>query len=315
MALCLCRRQCSVICSRIARHEQGRSPCGHPQQIRWRHIQRHDPKSIRGEWQFSCSWIPLFHAEVVSRAWKKDCNSLQKCSIPEAGQLRGRGQRQRRGREATGNAAQSPEHWIQSLAAGHGYMYILRKFNRMFFFFLPGLIDQPFKSRRDSRSGYPPRLLQQGAEAGSDVKVYRWNQPFLGALFHLACSVHPGQQPVLLTSTQGDSGQQSWGWEHWKCGLWLCSLSLGWNTSIPCLHLQTISSQGNSSTCLWRKVSEKLPSDSLGTISIPCTVNLLSTGWQVNGEIDPGRADSLAERDFSFLLGPVKNTYHLLLFS
>lgn len=140
MALCLCRRQCSVICSRIARHEQGRSPCGHPQQIRWRRIQRHDPKSIRGEWQFSCSWIPLFHAEVVSRAWKKDCNSLQKCSIPEAGQLRGRGQRQRRGREATGNAAQSPEHWIQSLAAGHGYMYILRKFNCMFFSSFLGLL-------------------------------------------------------------------------------------------------------------------------------------------------------------------------------
>lgn len=105
-------------------------------------------------------------------------------------------------------------------------------------YFLPGLIDQPLKSRRrDSRSGYPPRLFQQGAEAGSDVTVYKLNQPFLSALLHLACSVHPGHQPVLLSSTQRASGQQTWGWEHWECGLWLCSLSWGWNTSIPCLHL------------------------------------------------------------------------------
>lgn len=104
------------------------------------------------------------------------------------------------------------------------------------FYFLPELIDQSFKSRRrDYRSGYPPRLFQEVAEAGSDMKVSKLNQPFLSALLHLAHSVHPGHQPVLLTSTQGVSGQQSWGWDHWECGFWLCSLSLGWNTSIPCL--------------------------------------------------------------------------------
>lgn len=90
VARCLCSRQCSVICSKTARHEQGRLPRGHPQQTGWRCIQRHDPKSIGGEWHFSCSWISLFQAGVVSRAWKKDCNSLQKCSIPEAGELGGR---------------------------------------------------------------------------------------------------------------------------------------------------------------------------------------------------------------------------------
>lgn len=172
---------------------------------------------------FSCSWIPLFHG-VVSRAWKKDCNSS---AASQRQGSSGAGQRQHRGREAAGNAAQPPEHWIQSLPAEHGYMYILRKFNRIFFYFLPELIDQPFKSRRrDSRSGYPPRLFQQGAEAGSDVKACKLNQPFLSAFLHPACSVHPGQEPVLLTSTQGASGQQSWGWEHWECGLWLCRLSL-----------------------------------------------------------------------------------------
>lgn len=44
------------------------------------------------------------------------------------------------GREAAGDAAQPPEHRIQSPAAEHGYMYILRKFNHMVFISFLGLL-------------------------------------------------------------------------------------------------------------------------------------------------------------------------------
>lgn len=234
MARCLCSRQCSVICSKTARHEQGRSPRGHPQQIS---IQRHDPKSFRGEWHFSCSWIPPFHASCVQRLEE----ILQ---FPaEVQHPRGRAA-QRQGAEAapweeTGWKCCSVSWALNPIPHCRAWLHVyLKEIQQHLFHFLSELIDQPFKSRRrDYRSGYPPRLFQQGAEAGSDMKVYKWNQPFLSALLHLACSVHPGHQPVLLTSTQGAPDQQSWGWEHWDCGLWLCSLSLGWNTFIPCLHL------------------------------------------------------------------------------
>lgn len=118
----------------------------------------------------------------------------------------------RRGREAVVNAPQSSEHWIQSLAAVYVYMYILRKFKCTVVSSFLGLLINHLRaqSRRHSRSGYPLRSLQQGAEVGREMKVYNWNQPFLSALLHLACSVRPGQQPALLTGSQGVPGKQTW---------------------------------------------------------------------------------------------------------
>lgn len=198
MARCLCSRQCSVICSKSARHELGRSPRGHPQQIRWRCIQRHDPKSIKEEWHFSCDWIPLFHAEVVSRAWKERLQFPAEVQHPRGRAAQGQGQREGSSWKCCSVSwalNPIPHCWA-------GLRVYFKEIQPHVFYFLPELIDQPFKSRRrDYRSGYPPRLFQQGAEAGSDVKVSKLNQLFLSALLHLACRVHPGHQPVLLTST------------------------------------------------------------------------------------------------------------------
>lgn len=55
--------------------------------------------------------------------------------------------------------------------------------------------------RRDSRSGCPLRSLQEGAEVGRKMKVYKkYNnkQSFLRAVLAPACTSCPGQQPALL---------------------------------------------------------------------------------------------------------------------
>lgn len=117
------------------------------------------------------------------------------------------------GREAVVNAPQSSEHWIQSLTAVHVYMYISRKFKRVVVSSFLGLLINHLRAqsrRRDSRSGYPLRSFQQGPEVGREMKVYKWNQPFLSALLDLARSVCPGQQPALLTGLQGAPGKESW---------------------------------------------------------------------------------------------------------
>lgn len=83
------------------------------------------------------------------------------------------------------------------------------------FCFLPGLTDEPFNSRRrDSSSGYPPGLFQQGSKAGRDVKVCKWNQPFLSAVSTLAislfCSPAP-REPLASRAGAGSTGNVVFG--------------------------------------------------------------------------------------------------------
>lgn len=95
VARCLCSRQCSVICSKTARHEQGRPPRGHPQQMR--------------------GMIPKASAEDGISPATESLYSMQKL-CPEPGRklaipCRGaaswrQGSAVGGGREAAGNAAQ-----------------------------------------------------------------------------------------------------------------------------------------------------------------------------------------------------------------
>lgn len=52
---------------------------------------------------------------------------------------------------------------------------------------------------------------------------------------------------------------------------------------------------------------------SVRTVSVSYTINLSSRGWHMNGEIDPGRTDSTAERGF-FLTGANKEYVSLTSF-
>lgn len=92
---------------------------------------------------------------------KKDCSSLQ----------------HPRGRAAQGQGAEAAlwegRIWkccsvcwaLNSIPACQAWLHVyFKEIQPHAFYFLPGLIDQPFKSRRDSRSGYPPcssKVLKQ----------------------------------------------------------------------------------------------------------------------------------------------------------
>lgn len=156
------------------------------------------------------------------------------CSIPGAGQLRARGQRQHCGREGSGNAAQSAELWTQSLPAKHGYMYILRKFNHMLSISFLGLLINHL------------RVEETPGQVILLVPARCWSRKWCESLWMesalpkcpppLCMQCPPWPSPVLLTSTQEPLASRA-GWEPWECDPGLCRLSLGWNTSIPCLHL------------------------------------------------------------------------------
>lgn len=156
------------------------------------------------------------------------------CSIPGAGQLRARGQRQHCGREGSGNAAQSAELWTQSLPAKHGYMYILRKFNHMLSISFLGLLINHL------------RVEETPGQVILLVPARCWSRKWCESLWmesalpkcplHSACSAHPGHPPFCSPAPREPLASRA-GWEPWECDPGLCRLSLGWNTSIPCLHL------------------------------------------------------------------------------
>lgn len=148
----------------------------------------------------------------MPRAWKKkrerekDYSSWQKCGIMDAflrEQLRSGGHGQAPWEESSGKGPSVSWTLNSILAAVRVSMYILRKFKRMVVSSFLGLSINHLRAqsrRRAFRSGYPLRSFQQG---GEEINVYKWNQPFLSALLHLACNGRPGKQSWGTTKCWG----------------------------------------------------------------------------------------------------------------